>query len=210
MLSADKDTVPAERLTSDERGRLLEVAERSIRHGLAHGREWSPSTTDYPPALRAPRASFVTLERHGRLRGCIGSLTARRPLVEDVAANAFAAAFRDPRFEPLAGAELAGLDIHVSVLSATQPIDVRDRDELKSRLRPDIDGLVLAMDGRSATFLPQVWESLPDPEDFVAELERKAGLKPGTWTARGSAERYTVESFGEAEVRRRQRRPAFS
>ncbi len=130
------------------------------------------------PRLAEPGAAFVTLRRNGRLRGCIGSILPRRPLIEDVIQNARAAAFRDPRFPPLRAGELEGLDVEVSVLSAPAPLPYADEADLRRKIRPGVDGVILRLDGRQATFLPTVWEQLPDFSAFFSHLCRKAGL-PG-------------------------------
>ncbi len=155
---------------------LLALAEASIRHGLEHG---APLPIDYetvPADLVDLGASFVTLHRRGRLRGCIGSLRAMRPLAEDVAANAYAAAFSDQRFDPLEAEELADLEISVSVLGPMQPMTFADERDLLAQLDIGEDGLVIADQGRRALFLPQVWGQLPDPVVFLAQLKVKAGL----------------------------------
>jgi AmmeMemoRadiSam system protein A len=176
---------------------LLQVARDSIRHGLEHGRPLTVHAADYPEELRPLRASFVTLHRHGELRGCIGILEALRPLVEDVAYHAWAAAFEDPRFAPLAEWELEGLDIHISILSPPQPLQFESEADLLRQLRPGSDGLILHDCGRRGTFLPSVWESLPQPRDFWQHLKLKAGLPPDWWSDTLQVERYTTESFGE-------------
>jgi len=147
--------------------------------------------------LEEPGASFVTLKIARELRGCIGSLQAHRPLGEDVRANAQAAAFEDPRFPPLALREYDALDVEVSVLSAATPLVVASERELHAQLRPGIDGVTLQWRHRRGTFLPQVWESLPTPREFVAHLKRKAGLPIDFWAEDISISRYTVEKFGE-------------
>jgi AmmeMemoRadiSam system protein B/AmmeMemoRadiSam system protein A len=156
-------------------GTLLATAARSIAHGLVHGRPLAP-----PPAadagLGADGASFVTLHRHGALRGCVGTADAYRPLLDDVARNAFAAAFRDPRFPPLAADERDDLDLKVSVLSPPAPLAFADEAGLRAQLRPGEDGLVIESGGHRALFLPDVWQTLPDPAGFLAQLKRKAGL----------------------------------
>jgi hypothetical protein len=172
---------------------LLEVARASIETGLRTGRPLAPDPLAYPEPLRAVRASFVTLHRDGDLRGCIGGLVALRPLVADVAEHAFAAAFRDPRFPPLAADELAGLDVHVSILSPLEPVAFGSEDELVAKLRPGLDGVVLEAEGRRGTFLPAVWEAVPDPREFLRELKRKAGLAPDFWSSAVRVQRYTVE-----------------
>lgn len=177
------------------RQRLLEVAHDSIEHGLRHGRALPVDAHTYPETLRAPRATFVTLHEDGELRGCIGTLEAYRPLVEDVANNAFSAAFRDPRFEPLHTDEFPRLDIHISVLGLPQPMKFRDEADLLAQLRPGIDGLILTASGHRGTFLPSVWESLPHPEDFLRHLKRKAGLPAYYWSPEIQVQRYTTEMF---------------
>jgi AmmeMemoRadiSam system protein A len=147
--------------------------------------------------LLEPAATFVTLKIGGRLRGCIGSLTAYRPLLEDVSENARSAAFRDPRFPPLEAGELSGLEIEVSLLSAPQPIDVESEDDLIARLRPGVDGVVLESGFHRGTFLPQVWEQLPNPRDFLSALKRKAGLAADFWDDDVRVSRYTVRKWRE-------------
>ena len=150
--------------------------------------------------LQEPGASFVTLTRNGRLRGCIGSLEPHRTLLDDVKGNAKSAAFLDPRFTPLTQTEFATTEVEVSLLSAAQPIPARTEEEALSNIRPNIDGLILQYGSRRATFLPQVWESLPQPVQFLRELKCKAGLDPTFWAEDVSLSRYTVEKFTEADV----------
>lgn len=177
-----------------ERAALLRVARRAIAHGVEHGRPWLPDPGEHTAALRAPGASFVTLERGGELRGCMGSLEAVRPLVVDVAHNAYAAAFRDPRFAPLRREELADLDVHLSLLSVPEPLAFDSEPELLAQLRPGVDGLILEDAGRRGTFLPAVWEKLGAPSEFLAALKEKAGLDREHWSPRLRAWRYTAES----------------
>ncbi len=151
--------------------------------------------------LRRPGASFVTLKSENRLRGCIGSLEARRTLVEDVRENARAAAFRDPRFAPLAFDELSALKIEVSVLSALAPLAFRDQEHALAQLRPGEDGVVLEFGRHRGTFLPQVWENLPAPASFLGELKRKAGLPGDFWDEGIRLFRYTVSKWAEPEER---------
>jgi AmmeMemoRadiSam system protein A len=174
---------------------LLALARGAIAHELGVGAR-PRIASDF---LRAPGASFVTLRIDGQLRGCIGSLQAQRPLGEDIEHNARAAAFADPRFSPLSADELPRTHIEVSVLSAPQPMDVHSLADLLAQLRPHVDGLILSAGARRATFLPQVWEQLPAPRDFVAQLQQKAGLPVGSWPGDMQAARYTVESFAELE-----------
>jgi AmmeMemoRadiSam system protein A len=147
--------------------------------------------------LREPAACFVTLTQQGRLRGCIGSLEPRRPLLDDVRANAQAAAFQDPRFPPLPPEEFPATRIEVSVLTPLQPLESTCEEDALARLRPGIDGVVLACDGRRGTFLPQVWETLPHPRDFLTGLKRKAGLPADFWSEALRLYRYEVEKWRE-------------
>jgi AmmeMemoRadiSam system protein A len=147
--------------------------------------------------LDTPGAAFVTLTQQGALRGCIGSLTAYRSLREDVAANAVNAAVRDPRFPPLTADELPDTHIEVSVLSAPEPYPFTDRADALSRLRPGVDGLTLEYGNHRGTFLPQVWDSLSEPDEFLAHLVRKAGLPAGWWDDDARLSRYSVKAFEE-------------
>ena len=178
---------------------LLELARSAIEKELTGSTSLAVSLEDAPPALRADGASFVTLhQRSGALRGCIGSLVARRSLIEDVQANAKAAAFQDPRFPPLQEEELDDVVIEVSVLSAPAPLAYDGPEELIEKLRPNVDGVVLERGWHRATFLPQVWEQLPEPEKFLAHLCHKAGLPPDAWRNREvKISIYQVEKFSE-------------
>ena len=134
----------------------------------------------------------MTLHLSGGLRGCIGSLEPRGTLYAEVISCARAAATRDPRFDPVLPEELAGIDFEVSVLSPLEPLPVRDEGEAVARLRPGVDGLVLMAGGRSATFIPAMWEQLPSPVEFLRQLRRKAGL-PEAWTPGTRLQRFTAE-----------------
>ncbi len=169
-------------LTPEEKRTLLDLAWASIRHGLEAEGPLLPDLDGLPESLRVPGASFVTLERGGELRGCIGTYLAHRPLAEDVSRNAFAAAFQDPRFPPLDAREVEGLDLEVSLLGAPAPLEAASEDELLALLEPGRDGLILEDPPFRALFLPQVWRSLPDPREFLAHLKLKAGLHPDHWS----------------------------
>lgn len=181
-------------LSDDERGLLLGEAAKAIRHRVEHRAILRVSAADFPPTLRVVRATFVTLEVHHQLRGCIGTLEARRPLIEDVVANAQAAAFEDPRFPPVTSAEVGVLDIHISILSPMEMMTFVDEADLLRQVRPGVDGLVLEDRGRRGTFLPAVWEKVPDPRRFLAHLKMKAGLSADYWSPTVRVWRYTVES----------------
>ncbi len=147
--------------------------------------------------LSEPGASFVTLKLEGRLRGCIGSLQAHRSLLEDVRHNAQAAAFRDPRFSPLRADEYNETTIEVSLLSPLTPFSVQDEADALGQLRPGVDGVILQHGNNRGTFLPQVWESLPEPEQFLTELKRKAGLAADFWSDEVRLFRYYVCKWTE-------------
>ena len=151
------------------------------------------------PALDRPGATFVTLMQDGELRGCIGSLEPRRALSVDVGANAIAAAFRDPRFPPLAAREFPPTSVEVSLLSPQEALAFADEDEFVRQLRRGVDGIVLSHGHHRATFLPQVWETLPEPRQFVAALKRKAGLREDFWSSDVEVARYTVIKWKERE-----------
>lgn len=189
-------------LSESQRFLLLGIARRSIEHGLHQHQPLSVTPAEHPPFDR-PGASFVTLHRHGALRGCIGSLEAHRPLLLDVAVNAYAAAFSDPRFDLLQQRELDHLDIDISILSAPQALSFDDQQTLLDQIRPGIDGLILEVGPRRGTFLPSVWDSLPDKVDFLAQLKLKAGLPADHWSDQLRVWRYSTECFGEHAVRPR-------
>lgn len=177
--------------SSEHGARLLAIAREALERGHEPPGQWAQEAA----WLREPRATFVTLRLDGELRGCIGTIDARRPLGEDVACNARAAAYRDPRFAPVSDAERASLEIEVSVLSPRAPLAAASEADALAQLRPGIDGVYLQYGGASATFLPQVWENLPDPRDFLDALRHKAGLPPRFWHPDMRLSRYTVEKF---------------
>ena len=178
-------------MSADPRGITLVAIARAAIHAEA-----APAASDWnEPWLRQPGASFVTLKQSGELRGCIGTIEAHRALGDDVAHNAYAAAYRDPRFPPVAPRERALLQVEVSILSPREPVAAASEHEALSRLRPGVDGVVLQYGALGATFLPQVWESLPEPDEFLAQLRRKAGLPAGFWHADLRLWRYTVDKY---------------
>jgi AmmeMemoRadiSam system protein A len=181
-------------MPSTDRGlTLLALARASIARSLGV----QTPDLDIPPWLQEPGACFVTLTQNGQLRGCIGSLAAHRALGEDVRANAVAAALRDPRFPPLTAAELARTRIEVSELSAMQPLAFSSEADALAQLRPQVDGVVLEYGAHRGTFLPQVWEQLPTPKDFMAQLKRKAGLSADFWADGVRLQRYTVNKWND-------------
>lgn len=179
---------------------LLHLAAGSIEHGIATGAPLAVNTADYPAELREQGASFVTLKKNRQLRGCIGSLQAWRPLVEDVADNAFKAGFKDPRFPVLKGDEVLQLDLSISVLSPAVLIHFTDEADLLRQLRPNIDGLIIQDGPRRALFLPQVWEQLPQPVLFLNQLKRKAGLPENHWSKSFTAFRFITEGIAMGDL----------
>ena len=149
------------------------------------------------PALHQPGATFITLTQRGALRGCIGSLESWRPLDQDVRANARAAAFRDPRFMPLNEDELDATRVEVSLLTAAVPMSFTSEADAIHQLRPNVDGVIIECGLHRGTFLPQVWESLPEPRLFMAHLKQKAGLSPNFWSADVKLSRYEVQKWTE-------------
>lgn len=181
-------------MPNTDKGRiLLTLARNAIAQRL--GAPTRP--LNEPDWLNEPGAAFVTLTQHGQLRGCIGSLTAQRPLGQDVAHNAQAAAFHDPRFPALDLTELDATRVEVSLLSPQQALQFRDEADALARLRPGIDGVVLECGRHRATFLPQVWEQLPQPGEFIGQLKLKAGLPATYWSPAIRLQRYTVEKWKE-------------
>jgi len=150
-------------------------------------------------ALAQPGATFVTLTQHGQLRGCIGSLEAWRPLDADVRANAKAAAFRDPRFKPLSREELGHTRVEVSLLTPATPMNFSDEADAIRQMRPGTDGMIFECHGRRGTFLPQVWESLPEPSQYFSHLKQKAGFTADFWAPDVKLYRYEVQKWKEAE-----------
>ncbi len=175
---------------------MLDVAGGSIRNGLVKGRALDAPANGFDPLLRARAASFVSLHLpDDSLRGCIGSVAPARPLIEDIARNAYLAAFEDPRFPPLSAQAYPRLKIEISILSPTEALPFADEAALRDALVPGRDGLLLQDGKRHGLFLPQVWDSLPEPGDFIGRLKQKAELPPGPLGAGVKASRFTVVSF---------------
>ena len=177
---------------------LRGIAQRSIEQGLDGRGPLSADEIDLgglPGSLSQRRATFTTLMLDGRLRGCMGSLEARNPLAVDVAGSAYGAAFNDSRFSRLDRQEYPRIQLHISILTPPEPISFTDEEELLSLMRPGLDGIVLRAPGHSATYLPSVWESLPEPADFLGELKLKAGLERAYWSAEMEVLRYGVEEI---------------
>jgi hypothetical protein len=184
---------PGSDVSLDQAGKtLLAIARAAIESRL-----FGTASSVDAPWLRQAGATFITLTKEGALRGCIGSLQPSRPLGADVAENAIAAAFRDPRFPPVTAQEWPGVRVEVSLLSAPKPLRFADEADLLAQLRPREDGVILEADGRRATYLPQVWESIPDKRGFMRELARKAGLADDVRLGRCKVYRYRVSKWTE-------------
>jgi len=188
------ETKTTNNITEHEGGILLAIARAVISTTLG---KTSAPIDESLPWLHKNGASFVTLTINQRLRGCIGSLEAYRPLLLDVKANACAAAFRDPRFLPLTIDELDATEIEISLLSSQQPLQFKSENEALAQLRPMVDGVVFEYGHHRSTFLPQVWEQLPNAETFMSHLKQKAGLPPEFWHEDVRLYRYTVIKFKE-------------
>ena len=177
---------------------LLRLARGSVEYGFIHREPMPVENDDLHPALAEPAATFTTLHRDGKLRGCCGTLEATHPLATDVTRSAFRAAFRDSRFEPVGEEEFDGIRLEVSVLSPLESIHVTNEAHLLDRVTPGTDGIVIVADGRRATFLPEVWEMLPDPHQFLAALKAKCGLADDYWSERLEFQRYRTTSYAES------------
>ena len=187
-------TAPGASPWTAERGRLLlQIARESVTEALG----LCAAGTYDEPWLHEPGACFVTLMRRGELRGCVGSVRAFRELFEDVWSNARSSAFHDSRFPPVGGRELAEISVEVSLLSSPEPLCCEGEEEALRLLRPGFDGVILDAGSCRATFLPQVWEQLPEPRDFLVHLKRKAGLPPTFWSAEVQLYRYWVHKWQE-------------
>jgi AmmeMemoRadiSam system protein A len=187
-----------DRLTPEECSVLLKQARQALTLGVNGTPLKALNLEDFPPKLREPGATFVTLTINGQLRGCVGALEPYQPLVEDVREHALAAALRDFRFSPVRPDELAEISIEVSRLTTPQPFTYKDPAELLAKLRPGIDGVVLSDGLRRATFLPQVWEKLPSAEMFLEHLCQKMGAPADLWRKKLlEIYLYQVEEFHE-------------
>jgi len=185
-------------LSKDEQAQLLDLAREAVRCAAREKELPDLDMETLPARLRRTGASFVTLNKGGRLRGCIGSLEARRPLAADVQQNAMGAAVRDPRFPRVRPEEVEAITVEISVLSSPEPLTYDGLDDLCDKLRPGVDGVVIERGWQRATFLPQVWQKLPEARQFLHRLCLKAGMASGAF-ASGEVDVYTyqVEKFRE-------------
>ena len=187
------------KLSLEEQQTLLRIARESMEAGV-QGKPLAPlDERSLPAPLREQGASFITLTIRGQLRGCIGALEAYQPLAKDVREHAIAAALEDPRFPPVREDELSIIQIEVSRLTRPLPLEYKDAADLLSKLRPHVDGVILRDGGRRATFLPQVWEKIPDPSEFMNNLCYKMGLSDNAWRVKHlEVLTYQVEEFRES------------
>jgi AmmeMemoRadiSam system protein A len=196
-------------MSTDHGKVLLQIARASIAEALGikstatddtdKDADWKQADWEQAGWLQQPGACFVTLMQGDQLRGCIGTLEAHRSLLDDVTANARAAALKDTRFSPLSRDEFDETQIEVSLLSAMQPLDFSSEQDALDQLRPGIDGMVFEYGYQRSTFLPQVWEQLPDSRDFMARLKQKAGLPANFWADGVKLFRYTVSKYKESD-----------
>lgn len=187
-----------DKLTSEEKKFLLGVARSALEHGVRREEQPALDLEKMPERLREEGASFITLTIHGELRGCIGALEPYQALVKDVQEHAVAAGLEDPRFPPVAPRELGLINIEISRLTLPKKLVYTDAEDLLARLRPNVDGVILRDGPRRATFLPQVWEKIPDKSEFLDNLCYKMGAAPDTWRRKTlEVLVYQVEEFHE-------------
>ena len=190
--------MPSEMLTKEEQSQLLRLAREALESGVAGAYLPPINLTGLSKSLQEDGASFVTLTIDGNLRGCIGTLEPYQPLAEDVREHAVAAALNDYRFPPVNASEVARIQIEISRLTTPEPLLYQDTNDLLRKLRPGIDGVVLKDHWKRATFLPQVWEKIPDPQEFLSHLCHKMGVPIDTWRKKKlDVLVYQVEEFHE-------------
>ena len=183
---------------NQDRQTLIKLARESINYSLLNNlNKLQITIKQYSAELQKIKACFVTLEKHNQLRGCIGTLTARSPLVQEVVDSAYSAAFLDHRFPKVTLSEIQDLSIHISVLTTPEAMNFTSEEDLLSQIKPNIDGLILKVGNLTGTFLPSVWEQIPNPRDFLQHLKNKAGLAANYWSDKIEVFRYTTEMFGE-------------
>jgi hypothetical protein len=192
---------PGATYSAEERRYLLELARKTVREVVATGKLPPVNTAALASKFTTKKGCFVTLTERGSLRGCIGHIVAQEPLVQAVVDNARSAALRDPRFPPVAASEVAQLEIEISVLTEPLPLFFSSPKDLLQKLQPGKDGVVLQIGGRGATYLPQVWEQIPDKVEFLNSLAEKAGCEASDWRGSGvTVSIYHVESFKESDA----------
>lgn len=198
-MANDPPQPPPTTVSDDDANVLLDIARQSIREAVTNKAVLDVDTTQVAPTLLARHGVFVTLRRNGELRGCIGTLDPQKNLAQDTAEYARRSATQDPRFPPMSVHELTDLDIHISVLSEPTPIEFTDEADLLAKIRPGVDGLLLETPTNRGTFLPAVWKTLPDPQQFLDHLKSKAGLPRKELPKDARVYRYTAQSIGKDE-----------
>ncbi len=185
-------------LNDEDKAQLLQLAHEVVAHGALTGCKLQVEPGRFPDHLWKEAAAFITIRKQGSLRGCIGSIAAHQPLVLEVADKAYAAAFGDPRFLPVSMSETKDLSMQVSILSPLQELLCNSEDEALLKIRAGVDGLVLDLDGRRGTFLPSMWEQLPNKADFWGHLKIKAGLPMDFWVPEMRVYRFETECFADS------------
>lgn len=189
-------------LSEDEGNYLLGVARKTIKNRLSQREEPQIDPKDLPEKFQKRLGTFVTVTIDGNLRGCIGHIIPRETLIEGIRENAINAAFKDPRFPPLTREEFEDIEIEISILTAPEELPYSDAQDLLNKLKPGVDGVIIKSGYHEATFLPQVWEQLPDKEEFLCHLCLKAGLDPFSWkTEKLRVSTYQVQAFEEEKTR---------
>ena len=187
-------------LSKDEGKDLLKVARETIKSRLLKSKEPQIDWKNIPDIYKQKLGAFVTITIEDNLRGCIGHIIPRKTLIEGIMENAVNAAFRDPRFIPLTKEEFGNIEIEISVLTPPEKISYADAEDLLKKLRPRVDGVIIKKEFNESTFLPQVWEQLPDKKEFLAHLCLKAGLSPDEWQkGKLQVSTYQVQAFKEEE-----------
>jgi AmmeMemoRadiSam system protein A len=175
------DMMDMDKLTEEEGAYLLSVARQTVEEKLMGKKEEGKRETIQSPKFHEKRGTFVTLTKDGALRGCIGHIIPQESMIDGIRENAINAAFRDPRFNPISETEWTRVQLEISILTDPSPLDYTDAVDLLNKLRPGIDGLIIKKGFNQATFLPQVWEQLPDKKEFLSRLCLKAGLDMDAW-----------------------------
>ena len=187
-------------LTDADRKNLLILARSAIESELTADAKIKRPESNSPP-LEEKRGCFVTLHKNRMLRGCIGTIEPVRSLVFNVEENAIKAAFNDPRFPPMEKNELTTVDIEISVLTVPKALDFENGEDLKKKLLPGVHGVILSREWHGATYLPQVWEQLPDKESFLEQLCQKAGMEGSCWQdTKTQVKIYQAEYFSESSL----------
>jgi MEMO1 family protein len=181
-----------------EGARIFRAAAQSVGYAIKNGKPPKVDLSSFPTVLQENRATFITINKNGQLRGCIGTIQAHQPLIADVVENAYKAAMKDPRFPPIQEDETAQLELSISLLSRFTEMSFSNEADFLGQLRPKIDGLIITDQGKRSVFLPQVWESIPETTEFVARLKQKAGLPTDHWSDNFQAWRFTAISVKAA------------